>query len=124
MENLANGENYKIAKRKAKEFYGKIDRAWCPALDDYIVFNKTGFQHLMRKGNVPRVNSEQKRRFALLPYACLLLNDSNVRIIFRKEKDATFWSFTEEINDRAIVLIVRQINDGNKHFFSIFERRF
>ena len=32
-----------------------------------------------------------------------------------------FWAFSTSANERTIRVIVRQANNGDKHFFSIFE---
>jgi hypothetical protein len=41
-------DSYKQAKEKAELLYAKLDRVWCPALDEHVIFNRSGFQHLMR----------------------------------------------------------------------------
>jgi hypothetical protein len=69
MESPAYEESYEEAKRKAKEFYEKIGSIWCPALNEYVIFNRAGLRHLMQKGPAFRPKSEQKRRFALISHA-------------------------------------------------------
>ncbi len=49
MGNPIIDESYQKEKKKAKEFYAAIGRVWCPALDEHVVFNNTGFRHLIRK---------------------------------------------------------------------------
>jgi hypothetical protein len=120
MENPAFQSEYKKTKKEAREIYNKIGRVWCPALNDYIVFNRTGFRHLLRKNSLPRARNEQKRRFALLPQSALILSDPFVNITHRKEGKFDFWAFTKEHNNRKIKVIIRQIGEHQKHFFSIF----
>jgi hypothetical protein len=120
MENPASENSYEEAKRKAKELYGKIGCVWCPTLGEYIIFNKAGLRHLMRKGKMWRPKNEQKRRFALLPFAKIILESSITCVVIRQEQSATFWSFSGEQHHGTITLVVRQINGGRKHFFSIF----
>ena len=58
---------YEKSKKKAKKIYSKIGRVTCPALgDDSVAFNSKGFNHLVRKGRIPRKKNKQKRRFVLL----------------------------------------------------------
>ncbi|MFC1756615.1 hypothetical protein ACFLZC_00435 [Patescibacteria group bacterium] len=61
---------YKKAKEKAKKVYSKIGRIQCPALNnEFVSFSRLGFNHIMRKGRIPRTRNEQKRRFKLLLFA-------------------------------------------------------
>ena len=48
MENPIIVDSYESAKKKAEEYYGKIGDAWCPSLNDRVVFNRFGFRHLIR----------------------------------------------------------------------------
>jgi len=119
-----------------KEFYSKIGRVWCPALDDSVVFNSMGFRHLLRKRGKRRPGSEQQRRLALLSHAQDIIADSGVIVTHEKrvavqsthrygekiEKttSADFWVLTASRNDETIKIVIRQFEEGNKHFFSIY----
>ena len=46
--------SYGELRKNAKEYYSTIERIWCPTLNIFIVFDKTGFRHLMRQGNSQR----------------------------------------------------------------------
>ena len=65
-----------MIKQEAKFIYSKIDRTWCPALNDYVEFNSRGFRHLIRKGRLLRSDSEQKRRFVLISDAPKIINST------------------------------------------------
>lgn len=121
MENPIYDDGYEAIKREAKKAYDKIDRVWCPALNDYVAFRKAGFRHLIWKGPAPRLKSEQKRRFTLLPYVEKILQNPNNSVIYKSEGDAKFWGFTDRQNERIIRVVLRQIGEGEKHFFSVFE---
>lgn len=127
---------YEKAKEKAKQIYSKIGSIRCPALaDDYVTFSRSGLNHLMRKGRIPRTRSEQKRRFTLLTYIEKIIKNPKAFIIYRKnvvkekvnrhgekvllESTARFWTFIEKIDDCNIKIIIRQLNNGGKHFFSV-----
>lgn len=137
MDNPTVEENYEEAKRKAKELYSKIGSVWCPALGQRINFNRVGFQHLLQKERKFRPKSERLRRFALLPYAKEIVSDYRGSIVYEKRKvfrrreidgeDTSvasimyFWAFADEWDGRRIKLVIRQVDGGEKHFFSIFE---
>lgn len=128
---------YKKAKVNAKTIYSKIGRIPCPALDnEYIAFTNAGFNHLVRKGRIPRTRNEQKRRFALIPFleqiiknpkAILLYRRSEVKEIINRHGEqiirkstANFWTFMEKVDERMIKVVIRQIGTvGQKHFFSV-----
>jgi hypothetical protein len=127
---------YNKAKEKAKKIYSNIGTVKCPALgDEYVFFSSFGFNHLVRKGRVPRTKNEQKRRFTLLPYVEKIVKNPKAVIIYRKEtikeksnrhgekilieSIAHFWALIEKIEDCEIKVVVRQLEGGNKHFFSV-----
>ena len=120
MENSATKESYKEIRRRAKEFYKSIGAVWCPALNDYVLFNKSGFRHLIRKNEAPRPRNEQLRRFALLSKAVKILGGTTASMISRKEINACFWALSERGGGATTKVVVRQINGHKKHFFSVF----
>lgn len=125
-----------MEKKKAVEFYKKIGHVWCPALGDHIAFNSIGFRHLIRKNGFPRKQSEQRRRFALLPFAEEILKNPSAVILNAKQNakhsvdnhgkkqaknvGAAFWVFSDNRNGESIKIVVRQLDRGQKHFFSIY----
>ncbi len=114
-------EIYDRRKQEAKERYMQVGRVWCPALDTHVSFNRIGFKHLIRKHSERRTKKEQIRRFSLLAYAGSTLTAKNIHMIYRqKDERMRFWAFLGEFDGVAIKLIVRQIGDKQKHFFSIF----
>ncbi|MFA5432356.1 MAG: hypothetical protein WC319_05720 [Candidatus Paceibacterota bacterium] len=127
---------YNKAKEKAKKLYSDIGAVRCPALgDEYVFFSSLGFNHLIRKGRIPRSRNEQKRRFTLLLHVEKIIKSPKAVIIYRKENVkeksnrhgekiliesvAHFWALIEKIEDCEVKVIVRQLKDGNKHFFSV-----
>ena len=53
---------YGKAKIKAKAIYSKIGRIQCPAFGgEHVSFTSEGFNHLMRKGRLPRTKMSRKR---------------------------------------------------------------
>jgi hypothetical protein len=123
--------------KEAREDYNKIGRIWSVALNDYISFNNVGFQHLIRKGKAPRSPRQQIKRLTLIPYATEVILKPSQPVTLREEEKYSpikrdgiemminthvrFWAFHANIENKNIRVIVRQINNGHKHFFSIFE---
>lgn len=125
-----------MEKEEAKEYYSQLGRVWCPALKDYVVFNSMGFRHLMRKRGKRRPNTEQQRRFALLPNARSIIFDPETIAIpgkrtaiqstheygkkIEKVIPANFWVLAVPRKDVPITIVIRQFDKGEKHFFSIY----
>ncbi len=114
-------ESYEDAQRRAKGFYFKIGRVWCPLLNDYIRFGGAGWRHIIRKRGVFRPKSEQKRRFALLDDAANLIEDSTTEVIY-SEKALKFWKLIGRRPDCIIKVVIRQFEGGEKHFLSVYEK--
>ncbi len=127
---------YERAKQQAKQLYSKIGRIKCPALgDEYVFFTSAGFNHILRKGRIPRTRNEQKRRFTLLPYVENIIKNPTTKITYRKtkikeksnrhgekvliESVAHFWRFKEKVDDCVVRVEIRQLENKDKHFFSV-----
>ena len=124
MENPASENSYEEAKKKAKEFYRKIGQVWCPALNDFIIFNSAGLRHLIRKGERPRSRRDQVRRFFLLRSAVGILADPAAEIArISVLLDMRFWTIARKGNKQIISVVVRQTKSGKKHFFSIYDQK-
>jgi len=124
-----------MEKQRAKVVYFDIGHAWCPALNDYVWFNREGFRHLIRKQGAPRSPEEQSRRLALIPYAKEIIEKTFVATEHRTAQSnrivrthgnkigATqihFWSLKARYNGKVITVVIRQSQGGKKHFLSIF----
>jgi len=108
---------------RAKEYYQSICRVWCPVLNDYITFNSMGFRHLMRSGRHKRSNADMIRRFRLLGLAVEMIENLDAEIISPPDvaSSATKLSIIKETQDKIVTtVVIRQVGNGNKHFFSIY----
>ena len=139
MENSTAKESYKETKKKAKEFYGLLGRIWCPALNDYVVFNNVGFGHLIRKRGMLRAKGEQKRRLNLLADVVDMIANSQISIDHQKKEalrsihldgqkmtvatPTDFWKFIQQKDGKLIKAIIRQFEGGAKHFFSAYAKK-
>lgn len=139
MESPIERGGYGHAKRSAKEYYSQIREVYCPKLRDIVIFNSSGFRHLEWKGNKQRTRKMQIERFSLLPCARRILSNPYVKKKYRQRRqvykinrrgkkftaiaNVHFWALSGVINAKNIKVIVRQIGNGKKHFFSIFEKK-
>ncbi|MES2215994.1 MAG: hypothetical protein V4481_01725 [Patescibacteria group bacterium] len=108
--------------QEAKQKYKSIGSAPCPALNnEQISFNKHGLRHLLFKRGLPRPQSEQLRRLMLVQHAPYILKSGKLLEYRENIESATigrFWAITGHNQDTKITVIVRQIGNGKKHFFS------
>lgn len=111
--------------KEAKEKYKNIRKIKCLAFgDEYIYFKREGFNHLLRKGDSYRDVFEQRERLLLIDLIAPLLTSQKTYFSYRKsvksESTAHFWEFIGSYNDKIVAVIIRQINNNSKHFFSVF----
>lgn len=121
MENQKDG--YERQKKLAREHYHSVGQVFCRELREPVYFDDAGWRHLLYRGKGRRPIGDQLRRFRLLRYAPRILSASVVssqRKIESKEVHY-FWSFTERREGREITVVIRQVNQGRKHFFSIMD---
>jgi hypothetical protein len=117
-------ENELFLIEQAKEKYKKIGYVICPAFDnEKIYFNHYGIKHLVFKGRIPRPKDEVSIRFQLLFFSYALLK--KVYVVDGEEKrvkgesHAYFWTIRLKVNNIAVRMILRRLNNGTIHFFSI-----
>lgn len=129
--------NYEKIREEAHNFYQKIGAVRCPALNEELVhFTAEGFNHLIFKGRRrERSKNDQITKFKLLPKAKTAIEISTTYqeydesfITIRKkrfkktvEETATvkYWGFVAIIQNFRIKVIVRQIGNGQKQFWSV-----
>lgn len=109
---------------RCKMLYKGIGQVRCTALSGRLIhFTDDGYRHLVWKNGKKRLNAEIIDRFSLLPKAARILATRSVvyeyREHIRSNSIARFWSISGKGCDRSVKIVVRQINDGRLHFFSI-----
>ncbi|MFA6404833.1 MAG: hypothetical protein WCW03_02430 [Candidatus Paceibacterota bacterium] len=116
----------------AREKYKKMQPVACPAFGGELVyFNKHGFNHLIRKGRRFRKIDVQIDRIQLIGTAIDTLQRSSTVYRYRKVNTVKsvmqFWAFEDDLiidNKKvSIIVVVRKMNNGKIHFFSIFKRK-
>ena len=128
--------NYKKIKENAENFYKKIGRINCPAFNsETVYFNSEGFNHLIYKKKSERSKNDQITKFKLLSIAKEIIFISTTfqeydeglaeitRKRFKKRVKETvavrYWGLVAIVRNRKVKVIIRQIGNGQKHFFSV-----
>ncbi len=129
--------NYEKIREDALNFYQKIRDIRCPALNNELVhFTSEGFNHLVYKGRrTERSKNDQITKFKLLPRAKKLVEiattyqeyDEGLIEIRRKRfkkvvyesVSVKYWGLVAIIENFRIKIIVRQIGNGQKQFWSV-----
>ncbi|MBU1091745.1 hypothetical protein KKA27_02705 [Patescibacteria group bacterium] len=129
--------NYDKIREDTHNFYQKIRAVRCPVLNNELVhFNAEGFNHLIYKGKRRERNkNNQITKFKLLPKARTIIEisttyqeyDESLTTVRKKrfkkivEETTTvkYWGFVAIIQNFRTKVIVRQIGNGQKHFWSV-----
>ncbi len=119
-------ENWKEFLQKAKEDYYRIGSVPCPAFGgESVYFNRHGWNHLFRKGRKSRETKEQSSRIELVKYSEYILRRSSEIIEVRENitngHKAYFWAIKRYVDNKCIRIVIRKLNGGKKHFFSIMD---
>ena len=128
--------NFEIEKNKAEMMYKNIGEVFCPYFKENIVFNSKGLEHLkFKKKNHARSRSDQYMRFKILKYASELIRQTRTiqgiseQKIFELNRsnqkneyilvDAIFYEFIAVLDKIRIRVIIKQINNKPKFFWSV-----
>jgi hypothetical protein len=113
-----------------------VKEVHCPYFKEKVAFNAKGLEHLKFKGNrQARSHQDQYIRFRLISLAPKILESSHTlqgmseRRVFEKEKThghwqstmrpVTYYEFVAVVKDIRVRVIVKQVEDGPKYFWSI-----
>lgn len=115
-------------KKHAKTLFKKYRSISCPAFPkEAVVFNSKGLSHLFYKGaekTSTRSPLESEVRVKLLPHAievlkCMPLPQEESSLVDKKGKVCRYWAFEAVVHNRRVKVIVRQVGNGKKHFWSV-----
>ena len=116
----------KLYIAKAKAAYYEIGYVYSLAFGENVYFNARGFIHLLRKGKSPRPRSEQLRRLRLIFAAVKVIQTeksvSSYEIIKRNGISAHFWVLRSLLGSVRIRVVIRKIDNGKIHFFSVMNK--
>jgi hypothetical protein len=131
-----NLENFEEVKLKGEKFYKSLKDIHCPYFNDKVYFNSQGLEHVKFKGrNKARLEKDQYMRFKLLYLVPEILRASRtlqgiretnhferIRVHNRTDtilKPVTYYEFIAVIKRNRLRVIVKQIEDGHKFFWSL-----
>src|ERR1044071_166509 len=120
----------------AEGLYHKIGNVYCPYFSQPVAFNAKGIRHLKFKyDRHARPRQDQYARLKLLHLAPEVLGLSRTlqgiwhtrQFEFQKMhsrwdrvlRDVTFFEFIAVLDNVRIKVIVKQVGDGEKHFWSV-----
>jgi len=113
----------------SKQKYFMIHHVICPALDfKKVYFDRSGFNHLLKKGRIARSEEQQRRRLSLITESVDIISTSISIKAYNKSDckipNAEFWSMEKVIGERIVRVVVRKIGEtGQTHFFSVMDKR-
>ena len=136
MEQQISDEKFNKKKSEAENYYKNIREIYCPYFREKIVFNAKGWEHLKFKTyRHARTRNDQYIRFKLLHLVPEIIKNSHtvqgiwttkklefMNINSRWEnimKNVTFWEFIAVIEEVRVRIIIKQIEEGVKYFWSI-----
>lgn len=131
-------EDFEQIKQKAETYYKSLKPMICPIFNEMIYFTSDGFHHL-RFDNTRAERSKvvQRTKLKSLPWAINIIQKTttvqefrkNLQIFGKQGKDGfsktvevKYWAFIAITNiEKAlrIRVIVRQVGNGQKHFWSV-----
>lgn len=131
-----NDQKFEKAHIDAEEVYKKLNEVWCPYFKEKITFNSKGWEHLrFSRIRHARARQDQYVRLRLISIAPQIINTSHTlqgvstRKNMEREKGhgkwssimrvSTYYEFVAIINGYRIRVIVKQVEDGPKYFWSI-----
>jgi len=118
----------KKLKIQARKFFKQHKSVVCPAFPkEKVIFNSRGLSHLFYKGASKRSLrpiKEIETRVNLLPSAYKVLHlmpllQEESTLIDHEGKVCIYFAFEAVVDNRRIKVIVRQVGNGQKHFWSV-----
>lgn len=125
---------FKSLLEKRRSEYKVYKPIYCRCLEQCVVFNSSGFNHLRFKVNgLPRNQSEQMYKLGLLPLVRpVIYSSKNIEkyerrfISVRKSvivKTVDYWSLVATVGKNSVTVrvILRKVGDGKVHFWSVMK---
>ncbi|MFA4891598.1 MAG: hypothetical protein WC604_04625 [Candidatus Gracilibacteria bacterium] len=129
-------EQFKEIKEKGEQFYKLLHEIYCPYFKEKVSFGARGLEHLkFKRYQKTRPEQDQYMRFKLLYLAPEVLKSSHtlqgiletkkferIRMHGRTDtvlKPVRYYEFIAVLKRNRVKVIVKQIDDGCKFFWSI-----
>ena len=125
-------QSYQNLLKEKRIWYKAVRKSFCPILNEDIIFNSRGFNHLLNDGTgQPRSIKERMYRIGLLPLLIPVIKNASKISTYKKEhsktlaKDVEYWKLSTKVgkNSAEVSVILRKIGTGNITFYSIWKRR-
>ena len=115
-------EKFKLFLEEKRSWYKKIEKVFCPVLNEWVIFNAKGFYHLRYDGTgAMRTQKEQERRFRALGSSIEVIQETLEIIDFQKRNSGEYWRITKRIGTRDIAVILRRNIPGPVIFYSTWQ---
>lgn len=125
-----------MTRECAEDLYRNLSDVYCPYFKEKVTFNAKGLEHLkFKKKNHARSQSDQYIRFKILKYASEVIKQTRTIQGISEEKifelnrnnhknesvlvDAMFYEFIAVLDKVRVRVIIKQVNNGPKYFWSI-----
>lgn len=129
-------DDYFDVRSNSHEYYKKLNKVFCPALDMFVYFPSSGFNHIIyKKDRKVRDKISQVYRFKSLQNAVFIIEKSttyqeyeliNKKILIKhgeefivKDKEIKYWGLIAIIGNSKIKVVLRKIGNGNLQFWSV-----
>ncbi len=129
-------EDFVSLRERSERMYKSIGSVYCPYFKSEVIFNTEGLNHVSFKGlERPRPPADQRLRFKHLHYAPEVLKMSKTiqgvrdgmsfeRVRRNNRTDillvrVTYYEFIAILDDRRFKVIVKQVENGRRFFWSI-----
>jgi len=129
-------KNFEEVKEEGEKFYKTLSEVYCPFFKENVSFNSQGIEHLkFKKRGTIRLEQDQYMRFKLISLAPEVIKiSSSLQGIWETQrfeyiktnstwknvlKHTTYYEFIALINRNRVKIIIKQIENGKKIFWSI-----
>lgn len=114
-------ESYREFLEKCRREYKAYKSVYSPALEEVVIFNSKGFNHLLSKEKgIPRERKEQKYKLSLLSFVTEVIRNAELNESNRKIKGIEYWSVVANVGKAKIRVVLRKIGSkGKTHFWSV-----
>ena len=116
--------DHKLLKQ-VRKYFCEVEFIHCKVLGVPIYFNSKGFHHLLRKFGILRSRHDRTGRLSIfvefIDSIATQNFDIKYRYVHKKNSIGKFIALEKKFGKRKIKIILRQINNGRIHFFSIME---
>jgi len=133
---MENSEQFQKIKQEAEDFYTTVNSIFCPYFNLKVNFNAKGLDHIkMKAWNKTRLASDQYLRFKFLKLVPGVLKVAGTLQEFHETKNferikgtgkwqsimkpVEYYGFVAIINKVKIKIIVKKVEGGQPHFWSI-----